>query len=182
MSAGLSDYSAIIWREAKKDNFPAVRFYDRRIRRIIPALFWCCWTQRRGFRRTAAAERSDQLRKSLLAHPCFRRQRIFLARYRLFLHGSREQKPLLHIWSLGVEEQFSTYFSGPCSFVSGALLAAEGPAGIAVLTGGPSASTCRALFIGGGLPPSFPPPPRAWELGLGAVLALLPPQFGAARR
>ena len=80
---------------------------------------------------------------------------------------------MLHIWSLGVEEQFYILF--PLILL---LLARWWPQRalyvVGALTVVSLAVNMAALYVGGGTPAFFLLPTRAWELGLGAVLALLP--------
>jgi peptidoglycan/LPS O-acetylase OafA/YrhL len=167
--------SAIIWREAETGQFSAVRFYDRRIRRIMPALLVLLLA-------TTVASAvlllpSDLLNyaKSLLATLIFAAN-VYFWRDTDYFSPAAEQKPLLHLWSLGVEEQFYILF--PLLLLGLARYAPRRalPA-IVLLTGGSLALNIGALFIGGATPAFFLLPTRAWELGLGAILALLPLRF-----
>jgi peptidoglycan/LPS O-acetylase OafA/YrhL len=170
----LSGYliTAIIWREVQAGQFSIVRFYDRRIRRIIPALFLLLAATTLVSAILLLPADLVGYSRSLLATLVFAAN-VYFWRDTDYFSAAAEQKPLLHIWSLGVEEQFYILF--PLILI---LLARYWPQralyGIAALAAVSLAVNVFALFVGGGLPAFFLLPARAWELGLGAVVALLP--------
>jgi len=170
----LSGYliTAIVWREMRQGRFSIIRFYDRRIRRIMPALLALLF-----FTTLASALLllpSDLMgySRSLLATLVFSAN-IYFLRDANYFSTAAEQKPLLHIWSLGIEEQFYVIF--PLMLW---LLARWWPARaltwIVVLTMGSLAACIGAAFVGAQVPAFFLLPTRAWELGVGAALALAP--------
>ena len=110
--------------------------------------------------------------RSLLATLVFSAN-IYFWRDTDYFSPAAEQKPLLHIWSLGVEEQFYILF--PLILL---LLARWWPQRALYVVGALTVVSLgvnmAALYVGGGTPAFFLLPTRAWELGLGAVLALLP--------
>jgi peptidoglycan/LPS O-acetylase OafA/YrhL len=170
----LSGYliTAIIWREIQTARFSIVGFYDRRLRRIMPALLLVLIAS------TLAAAvlllPSDLIGygRSLLATLAFSAN-IYFWRDTNYFSAAAEQKPLLHIWSLGVEEQFYVLF--PLILV---LLARRWPGrtlhAIALLAVGSLGANMYAVSVGASLPAFYLLPTRAWELGTGAILALLP--------
>jgi len=170
----LSGYliTSIIWSEAQNRQFSIIRFYDRRIRRIMPALLLLLFLT--TLASVALLLPADLIgySKSLLATLTFVAN-IYFWRDTDYFSRTAEEKPLLHMWSLGVEEQFYILF--PLIL---ALLARWWPRGalptIAILSIGSLAANMLALFLGGASPAFFLLPTRAWELGLGAVLALIP--------
>jgi peptidoglycan/LPS O-acetylase OafA/YrhL len=176
----LSGYliTAIIWREVQGGRFSIVRFYDRRIRRIMPALLLVLSVTTLASVLLLLPADLIGYGNSLLATLAFVAN-IYFWRDTNYFSAASEQKPLLHIWSLGVEEQFYVLF--PLILV---LLARwwprRTPHAIAALTIGSLSADILAAFVGGGVPAFFLLPTRAWELGLGAVLAVLP--AGAAPR
>ena len=107
----LSGYliSSIIWREVQQGRFSIIRFYDRRIRRIMPALLLLLFLSTLGS--AVLLLPSDLLgySKSLLATLIFSAN-LYFWRDTDYFSPAAELKPLLHIWSLGVEEQFYILF------------------------------------------------------------------------
>jgi peptidoglycan/LPS O-acetylase OafA/YrhL len=97
--------STIIFKGLDQENFSFAAFYARRIKRIFPALalvFIAClifgWF-------TLLTDEYKQLGHHILAGA------VFSSNFRLLKEGgyfdtAAELKPLLHLWSLGIEEQF----------------------------------------------------------------------------
>jgi peptidoglycan/LPS O-acetylase OafA/YrhL len=170
----LSGYliTAIIHREAQAGDFSLARFYERRVRRIMPALLAVLALA------TVAAVLlllpADLIgyAKSLLATLVFCAN-FYFWRDTDYFAAAAAQKPLLHIWSLGVEEQFYIVF--PLLLVA---LARWWPRGtlpaIVALALASFAANVLANLAGATLPAFFLLPTRAWELGAGAALAVLP--------
>ncbi|TIP74585.1 MAG: acyltransferase [Mesorhizobium sp.] len=90
-----------------------------------------------------------------------------------YFSRAAEAKPLLHVWSLGVEEQFYIIFPLLIAVFARFWPRATFPA-ITLLTLVSLAANCLALKVGGASPAFFLLPTRAWELGAGAMIALLP--------
>lgn len=172
----LSGYliTAIIWMEMRENRFSVVRFYDRRIRRIMPALLALLAAVTLICALLLLPSDLIGYGKSLLATLVFAAN-VYFWRDTDYFSPAAEQKPLLHIWSLGVEEQFYILF--PLILVLLARWRAHRALyAIGALTLGSLGANIFALRIGGSLPAFFLIPTRAWELGLGALLALLPAQ------
>lgn len=97
--------SSIIFNGLEKRSFSFVEFYSRRIRRIFPALLvvlMACLAF--GWIALLAGE-YKQLGKHTMAGAAFFSNVIFWQESGYF-DIAGELKPLLHLWSLGVEEQF----------------------------------------------------------------------------
>jgi peptidoglycan/LPS O-acetylase OafA/YrhL len=170
----LSGYliTSIVWREASDGQFSVVRFYDRRIRRIVPALLFLLTIT--TLVSVALLLPADLIGygKSLLATVAFV-PNIYFWRDTNYFSPNAAEKPLLHVWSLGVEEQFYILF--PLILLAFARWWPRGALPmIGMLTAGSLAANVAALHVGGESPAFFLLPTRAWELGIGALLALLP--------
>ncbi|MEM9127731.1 MAG: acyltransferase, partial [Pseudomonadota bacterium] len=97
--------TSIILKESAEGQFSIVKFYERRARRILPALFLvllCClpfaWIY------LTPAEMRD-FAQSLIGVATFSSNFLFWLESGYF-DTAAELKPLLHTWSLAVEEQF----------------------------------------------------------------------------
>ncbi|ACI93004.1 acyltransferase 3 [Afipia carboxidovorans OM5] len=165
--------TGLIRQDIAADRFSIAQFYGRRIRRIFPALILVLLVALgMGFLfMLPDAFRTLGLNVAASAG--------FVANIALWLQQdyfaqSAEFNPLLHIWSLGVEEQF--YLVWPLILM---MLAVRRSA-IPVAVGLAGLSFVVNVVQSGNDPVSafFLPFSRFWELGAGAVLALLHARAG----
>ena len=97
--------TGIIQQEMKDGSFSLTRFYERRVRRLLPALYvMVALTAIPSFYYLLASERAEFFR-SVVAVVTFTSNFFFWLQSGYFDHAAVE-KPLLHTWSLAVEEQF----------------------------------------------------------------------------
>lgn len=101
--------SNIIFSELDTGSFSIVRFYERRVRRIFPALLVvliaCCvvgWI-------VLLADEYAQLGKHVFGGATFISNLLLWGESGYF-DSSADTKPLLHLWSLGIEEQFYLFW------------------------------------------------------------------------
>lgn len=97
--------STIIIKGLQRDSFSFFEFYSHRIRRIFPALLLvliACYAL--GWF-TLLAEEYAQLGKHIAAGAGFV-SNLVLWKESGYFDASSDVKPLLHLWSLGIEEQF----------------------------------------------------------------------------
>ena len=168
----------IIADDLDKDHFSFAEFYGRRIRRIFPALLvlLCCCTIA-GWIFLLPVE-FDQLGQHIAASAGFVSNFLLWSESGYFDAASKT-KPLLHIWSLGIEEQF--YIVWPMllwgarklkgSYFSVALALFV----ISFLDNLYQTTLLRVLNDPARL--FYSPETRSWELLCGALLACCPSAF-----
>jgi peptidoglycan/LPS O-acetylase OafA/YrhL len=165
--------TAIIHEELRAGTFTLTGFYERRVRRILPALFTvlaCCvpfalmWL---------TPDDLDYFARTLLSVVLFG-SNVFFWRTTGYFGQATEENPLIHTWSLSLEEQY--YFIFPAVVLAAWRLAPRWltPMLVAGLIG----SFALAL-LGNSIHPGFNTafnffmlPTRVWELLAGALLAL----------
>lgn len=101
--------TSIIISEKQAKQFSIVRFYERRARRILPALFVVLGACLAPAWVLLPPRDMVAFCKSLVAVPLFSSNFLFWSEAGYF-DLSAELKPLLHTWSLAVEEQFYVIF------------------------------------------------------------------------
>ena len=162
--------SSLIVKAREEGRFSIVDFYRRRILRLMPALLLvlaCTWAL--GWALLTPAE-FDRLGLHLAAGTTFL-SNFTLWRESGYFDGEAALKPLLHLWSLAIEEQFYLFWP--------AFLLLLWPLGRRRLL--LAAAVVAALSLGANLltvPQSpgtgfFLPHTRFWELILGAGLSLV---------
>ena len=101
--------TAIILEDIEKDRFSIVNFYERRARRILPALLFVMLVCIPFAWLWMLPSQIKNLSQSFLAVSLFSSNVLFWLESSYFAAAS-ENKPLLHTWSLAVEEQYYLVF------------------------------------------------------------------------
>lgn len=101
--------STIIFGNLRRDTFSIVEFYNRRIKRIFPALLVVLLATFGFGWMTLMADEYAQLGKHVAAGASFVSNLVFWGEAGYF-DTAGETKPLLHLWSLGIEEQFYIFW------------------------------------------------------------------------
>lgn len=165
--------SAIILREVGQGSFTFARFYERRVRRIIPALLVMLLVTVTVFQVLALPDQATGVAESGIA-ALLSLSNFYFWRETGYFAPAAEFLPLLHTWSLAVEEQFYLLFP-PLLLVFTRLRWDLRK----VLLSGTLVAFGIGLWLSANKPSVayFLLPARAWELGLGAVLAagVVPP-------
>jgi len=99
----------IILKEIIEKKFSIKNFYERRARRILPALFLVLFTTIPLAVIFLTRSELSSFFKSLVATSIFL-SNIFFWKEAPYFNSGAELKPLLHTWSLSIEEQFYIFF------------------------------------------------------------------------
>jgi peptidoglycan/LPS O-acetylase OafA/YrhL len=168
--------ASFILAEIHLGKFTLGNFYLRRIRRIFPALFTMMAASAAIGALLMTPHAFRRLGESIAATALFSSNFLFWLQSGYFV-APLEERPLLHTWSLGVEEQFYLAFPiflmllcrfFPSRLVGAALTLCVVSFGINVLT--VKTHSSFAFFLA---------PSRIWELFIGVLLAagaLAPPR------
>jgi peptidoglycan/LPS O-acetylase OafA/YrhL len=101
--------TTIILAELEQGRFSLVNFYERRARRILPALFLVMLACLPFAWAWLLPDDMEDFSQSLIAVPVFASNILFW-RQNGYFDTAAELKPLLHTWSLAVEEQYYVLF------------------------------------------------------------------------
>lgn len=164
--------TSIIMNDVERQRFSLVDFYERRARRIMPALGVVVACSTLAAYLLMPPNYLTQYAQSVVAVMLFAANVYFYLTTNYFATEA-DEKPLLHTWSLGVEEQFYLFFPlvimalvplGRRALYAGmiALVLASLAFAHVLLARGEFAANFFLIFS------------RAWELVLGALVALLP--------
>ncbi|WP_400770558.1 acyltransferase family protein [Methylosinus sporium] len=167
--------TAIIWPEMQNGEYSLARFYEHRIRRIIPGLLLVLILSAVIGSLLLLPADLIGFGKSLVATLGFAAN-IFFWRDGDYFGRLAEEKPLLHMWSLGVEEQFYIFFPLLLAVVA-KWWRAQALHVVAALAAMSYLANVLALQFDGANPAFFLLPTRAWELGVGAIVALTPERW-----
>lgn len=159
----------IIHNELSAGKFTFADFYKRRALRILPPLYVVILVVLfLGYVFLLPTERHE-LARSALSSVLFS-SNVFFWSTSGYFDGAAELAPLLHTWSLGVEEQFyiifpillllmHRFFRGKLVLLVGVMVVASFALSVAGVIYKPKATFYLLPF-------------RAWELGVGALIAL----------
>lgn len=160
--------TTIILAELEQGKFSIINFYERRARRILPALFLVMFACLPFAWLWLLPSDMKDFAHSLVAVPLFVSNILFW-RESGYFEAAAELKPLLHMWSLAVEEQYYLIFPlflmltwrfGKRSIL--VLLAIFALASLGVAHWGSTAKPAAAFYL---------LPTRGWELLTGAFVS-----------
>ncbi|MDR0828077.1 MAG: acyltransferase family protein [Desulfovibrio sp.] len=161
--------SGIILDDLAKEKFSFLTFYARRIRRIFPALFLVLCTVLVSGWFSLYPDEYQLLGKHVFGGAAFL-SNIFFWREVGYFDVASSVKPLLHLWSLGIEEQFYIIF--PCLLVF-TWKKRFRPLTVIVLILGVSFFFNAHLYRRNPIADFYSPYTRFWELLAGVVVATL---------
>jgi peptidoglycan/LPS O-acetylase OafA/YrhL len=161
--------TTIIVDEMEEGRFCLIRFFERRARRILPALYVVALTAAALASYSLLPNHLVSFGKSLLSIPLFS-SNVFFWSERGYFGVATDLKPMVHTCSLAVEEQF--YIVYPAVFL---LLAQKKRLLYALLFCGFAVSLAASWYLTRlhFETAFYLPISRAWELLTGAFIALL---------
>ncbi len=161
--------STIIWGSLERGAFSFSEFYSRRIRRIFPALLVVLVSCSAFGWFSLLPEEYKQLGKHVAGGAGFVSNLVLWSESGYF-DSSAETKPLLHLWSLGIEEQF--YIAWPL-IIWFAWRARLNLLALTVALASMSFAINLAKYRTDGVGAFYSPQTRVWELLAGSVVAYL---------
>lgn len=112
--------TGIVFNEVEQNSFSVLKFYERRIRRIIPLVLFTTLTAFILGLLFMLPDDLENLCQSVFASNFSVNNILMLITSRDYWAVKNEFKPLMHTWSLGIEEQFYLFYPVIFFFLSGA--------------------------------------------------------------
>lgn len=162
--------TSIIWRERETGRFSFQDFWARRARRILPALIVMMFSSLVIGWFLLAPKDYAELGRSISNQAIFI-SNLYFMRQDGYFESASDMKPMLHTWSLSVEEQFYILFPLLLGVLSSRLKQWRSALFVLLLVSfvasvwAVSREPEKAFFL---------LPMRAWELLAGSMLAVMP--------
>jgi peptidoglycan/LPS O-acetylase OafA/YrhL len=163
--------SRIIYNDIDGGRYSFADFYTRRIKRIFPALFvvyaFCLLVSALS----SVADEAAQIRTGTL-YSIFSISNIYFAGQAGYFDAAMQNNPLLHMWSLSVEEQFYVIFP----IIIYCIRHLSKNQRLIVLSMLTIVSLAYSQFLTTTNPEAgyYGITSRAWELALGSILSIVP--------
>jgi peptidoglycan/LPS O-acetylase OafA/YrhL len=161
--------STIILDELENANFSLINFYIRRARRILPALFFVLFISILFSWLLLQPHEFIKFHKSLFSVLTFS-SNIFFWKDGDYFFTESSLKPLLHTWSLAVEEQFYLFFPFILIFIK--KFNKKTAFYILLFITISSLIFCQIMSLNFKSANFYLLPTRFWELSLGAIAAI----------
>jgi peptidoglycan/LPS O-acetylase OafA/YrhL len=162
--------TGIIWRAIQNGTFTFADFYERRARRILPALTTVLLATSVAGYWLLLPEQYASTSRSVVGALLFVVNFVLWRETGDYFAGPAELHPLLHTWSLAVEEQF--YLVWPVMLILGwRWVRRYMTAAVVVVAAGSFALSCVGALLKPE-PTFFLLPTRIWELLVGCMLSM----------
>ncbi len=161
--------TSIVSRDMELGRFSILEFYRRRVARILPALIVVIFAVLAAGVALLLPFELTELGHSAAAAAGFV-SNFYFVKAADYFGGAAEGKPLLHTWSLAVEEQFYIFY--PLVLM---IVRRWAPRHVATVILAMSAGSLIVAFVLGQYKADaafYLIPARAWELGIGGLVAL----------
>src|SRR6185312_1937544 len=166
--------TTIILAELEQGRFSIINFYERRARRILPALFLVMFVCLPFAWLWLLPEDMKSFSQSLVAVSVFASNVLFWKKSGYF-DTAAELKPLLHTWSLAVEEQYYVFF--PIFLVLSWRLGKSKICGLLVMVFVMSLAVAQWASLAEPAAGFYLLPTRGWELLVGVFSAFFVTSF-----
>ncbi|KDO19784.1 hypothetical protein SPRG_21478 [Saprolegnia parasitica CBS 223.65] len=165
--------SGILFKEHQRGSFTYAGFYVRRVRRIFPTLlvvlvvtFWLGYLY-------LMAPKLKAMAATMLAGSLFSANLQVLSLQHSYFDIDVKTNPLLHLWSLGVEEQFYIFWPLLASIVMRLSYRKAIALQLTVLVASFATNVCFLGYDGNNKMSFYMPLSRFWQMSLGGLLAYL---------
>jgi len=175
--------TGLLLRERRSTGTISLRdFYARRARRLLPASALVLVATLFGSLLLAPPLLVPQIAHDVTAAALYVSNMSFAAQATDYFAAGSAPSPVLHFWSLGVEEQYYLLWPALILLITRGAdrpVSRVAPTVVAIFV----ASLAFAVWLAGTSLPwaFFSLPSRAWELALGGMLAVLEPQLARIR-
>jgi peptidoglycan/LPS O-acetylase OafA/YrhL len=161
--------TGILFADLQRDDFSIARFYERRIRRIFPALYVTIAFTLTGATVLFSSVDLERLHDAMPWLAAFV-SNVYFMNHTGYFDAASEQNAILQTWSLAIEEQFYVVF--PLALALGHRYARPHLRSIVLAVALLSLAFSIAIVDRDARTAFFSMPGRLWELMAGALLAL----------
>ena len=175
--------TGLLLRERRSSGTISLRdFYARRVRRLLPASAVVLVATLFGSLLLAPPLLVPQIAHDVTAAALYVSNMSFAAQATDYFAAGSAPSPVLHFWSLGVEEQYYLLWPALILLVTRGADRPVRRVGLAVVAIFVASLAFAVWLAGVSLPWAFfSLPSRAWELALGGMLAVFEPQLARIR-
>jgi len=168
----------LLVEDIENKRFSILHFYERRVRRILPALFFIMFICIPFAWMWMLPSQMLDFSQSLIAVSLFVSNILFW-RESGYFDAHNEEKPLLHTWSLAVEEQFYILF--PILIILAWRFGKNRVFWMIILMAAISLMLTEWGWRNKPVPNFYLAPSRAWELFAGAIVAFIVQKRGVQK-